>query len=154
MGIEEAVALQQKFEGVESALCCIQDELGVERIKRMELEAAQKLLEDMEMGGTSSSLHSQGTIVDTTINTEKRTYVQAVVQAQVEGKLGVTFDFSALSDVSNDTRKKLEATSVEVASMSTSASRGSLRSHCEVEIEGSIGGAITKAVVIYGISTN
>ena len=58
MGTEEVVALQQKFEGVEHALCCAQDELGVEKIRRMELEAARKLLEDVEMGGTSSSPHS------------------------------------------------------------------------------------------------
>ena len=80
MGTEEVVALQQKFEGAECALRCAQDELGAERIKRMELEAAKKLLEDVEMGGTSSLPHSQRSIVDAATNTEKRMYAQVAVQ--------------------------------------------------------------------------
>ena len=153
VGTEEVVALQQKFEGVESALRCAQDELGAERIKRMELEAARKLLEDVEIGGTSSLPHSQVTIVDATTNTEKRTYAQVAVQVQVEGKPRVTFDLPILSGTSDDKGKKPEATSAGVASASVFAGGGSLRSH-EVGIRGSASGAMTKAVVVYGVSTN
>ena len=119
----------------------------------MELEAAWKLLEDVEMGGTSSSSHSQETMVDATTNMEKRTYAQAAVQVQGEGKPGMTFDLSALPDAIDKEGKKPEATSVEVASASASAGGGSPRSH-EVGIGGSAGGAMTKAVVVHGISTN
>ena len=65
MGMEklkqEVMTLQQKSKGVESALYRSQDELGAERTKRMELEAALKLSEDVEMGGTGSP--SQRTMV-------------------------------------------------------------------------------------------
>ena len=151
-GTEEVVALQRKFEGVECALRCAQDELGVERTKRMELEAARKLLEDVEMGGTSLSPHSQETMVDAATNTEKRTYAQAAVQVQV-GEKRVTFNLPALPGVSNDKGKKPEATSMEVASASGSVGGGSPRSH-EDGIGGSASGAMTKAVVVHGISTN
>ena len=140
------VTLQQKFEGVEYALCCAQDELGAERIKRMELEAAWKLLEDMDMGGTSSLPHSQETMVDAATNTEKRTYAQAAVQVQV-GEKRVTFNLPALPGANDGKGKKPEVTSIEVAGARASVGGGSLRSH-EVGIGGSASGAITKAVVV------
>ena len=152
IGTEEAVALQQKFEGVECALHRAQDELGAERIKRMELEAAQKLLEDVEMGGTSSLPHSQETMVDAAMNTEKRTYVQAAVQVQAEGKR-VTFNLPALPGASNNKGKKPEVTSVEVASANVSAGGGSPRSH-EVGFGGEASGGMTKVVIVHGVSTN
>ena len=91
--------------------------------------------------------------MDATTNTEKRTYAQAAVQVQVEEKPGTTPNLTALPDASDNKGKKPEATSAEVASVSASIGGGSPRSH-EVGFGGSAGGAITKAVVVHGISTN
>ena len=77
-GTEVVVAaLQPKSEGAESALRRVQDELGVERTKRAELEAAQKLSGDVEMGGTD--LTPRTITADAATNTENMTYAQAAV---------------------------------------------------------------------------
>ena len=70
-----------------------------ERVKKEEPE-------DVEMGGFRPP---SGKTVDAATNTEKRTYAQAAVQAQVEGKPEVT---PPVFDVSSDKGKKPEATSV------------------------------------------
>ena len=74
---EDLAALYQKSKVVESALHRAQDELRVQRTKRVELEAARKLPEDVEMGGTDLLLRKDMT--DAVTNTDKTKYVQAAV---------------------------------------------------------------------------
>ena len=99
---EEVVALQQKSEVVESALHRAQDELGAERTKRVELEVVQKLLEDVEMGGTNLSPRKDTT--DAATNMDKTTYARVAVQEEEKPEVP-----PPVSSTSNSKGKNLAA---------------------------------------------
>ena len=126
----------EKRKKQEEEVKALQTELSiiVERVKKEELE-------DVEMGGIS--LSSQKTMVDAATNTEKRTYAQAAVQAQIEGKPEVA---PPVSEVSVDKGKKPEATSLEGARTGSGDPRS--------QVGRGTRGAMAKAVVIHGVSTN
>ena len=140
---EELVALQQKFETVESSLHRAQDELGAERTKRAELEAARTLPEDVEMEGTNLSPRKEMT--DATTNTDGMKYAQAAVWER--NKPEVPPPGSLLN---NSKGKKLAA---HPFSEKLRAGSGGPRSQ-EGGHGGVTSGTMTKAIVVHGVSTN
>ena len=137
--------MQQKSKGAKSALHHAQDELGVERTKRAELEAAQKLSEDVEMGG--ADLTPRKDTADAATNTENTTYAQAAVQDEEKPEVP-----PPVSSTSNSKGKK-PATHPFGEKPGPENARGGLRSQ-EVGNGGVTSGTMTKAIVVHGISTN
>ena len=146
---EELVALQQKFEIVESSLHCAQDELGVERTKRAELEVVRKLPEDVKMGGTNLSPRKEMT--DAATNTDGTKYAQVAVQERNKPEVPPL----GSSSLNNSKGKKLAAHPFgeKPGPENVRAGSGGSRSQ-EVGHGGVTSGTMTKAIVVHGVSTN
>ena len=117
----------------------------MERTKRAELEAAQKLSEDVEMGGTD--LPPRKDTTDAATNMENITYAQVADQEEVKPEVPPS-GFST----SNGKAKK-PATHPFGEKPRPGNMRGGPRSQ-EVVSGGFTSGTMAKAIVVHGVSTN
>ena len=140
---EGLLALQQKFEIVESALHRAQDELGVERAKRVELEAVRELPEDVKMGGTILSPRKDMT--DAVTNTDGTKYAQAAVRKRNKPEVPPW-----VSSLSNSKGKRLAAHPSGEKPGPESVRAGSRGPRSQEGGNGEFtSGTMTKAIVVY-----